>query len=365
MNTKASNLEEKKNNLISKIENNYRLSFDDALFIYNNFSLGLIGYLAAQKKEKLWGKSVFFNKNIHIELSNICENNCVFCSFRREKGEQGAWEMSKEEAINKIEEKIVEEITEVHIVGSLHPKYNLEFYTDLFRTIKENWKNLHIKSFTAVEIEYIAELAGISTKECIYELKKAGMDSIPGGGAEIFDATIRQKICPDKTTSDNWLQIHKEIHEAGMSSNCTMLYGHIEKPEHRIEHLIRLRDLQDQTNGFNCFIPLKYKKQNNKLEVNKELPAHEDLRMIALSRLVLDNIPHIKAYWPMLGKNIARLALHFGADDFDGTINDSTKIYSMAGADEQNPDYSAEELKQALIDEGFIPVERDSLYNLI
>lgn len=360
-----SNCDTKTSGIAMKIETGMRLSADEALFVYHGFSLGLIGYFALRLKEKRWGKQVFYNRNLHIELSNVCENSCSFCSFRRQLGDAEAWELGKAEVMDRIAERYASGITEVHVVGALNPRYSLDFYVDLFRTIRLRWPELHIKAFTAVEIEYIARNAAITTAACIAILRDAGMGSVPGGGAEIFADGIRQKLCPEKTSAESWLRIHREIHDAGLKSNCTMLYGHIETAEDRIKHLIALRNLQDETGGFNCFIPLKYKKASNILNLISEVPQHEDLRMIALSRLILDNIGHIKAYWPMLGKNTALLCLHFGADDFDGTISNSTRIYSMAGAEEQHPDYTAEELKAAVSHEGFIAVERDSLFNVL
>lgn len=361
----VSNNDAASDKIIERLKNNERLDAEEALYMYHNFSLGLIGHLALQEKEKRWGSQVFFNRNLHIELSNICENHCIFCSFRRQGGEPDAWEMDENEVLSTIKAKYSSGITEIHIVGALNRRYDLEFYITLFQAIKIRWPNLHIKSFTAVEIEFLAKLAGISTAECIARLRDAGMNSVPGGGAEIFNNSLRKYLCPDKTTTTDWLRIHREIHQARLNSNCTLLYGHIESPEDRIDHLLQLRKLQDETGGFNCFIPLKYKKSNNQLGLNTEVPAHEDLRMMALSRIILDNIDHIKAYWPMLGKNTARLCLHFGADDLDGTISNSTRIYSMAGAEEQHPDYTSDELKAAVIEEGFVPVERDSLYNIL
>jgi aminodeoxyfutalosine synthase len=256
-------------------------------------------------------------------------------------------------------------VTEVHIVGGVHPERDVHFYASLLAAVKQCLPQVIIKAFTAVEIDYMAQKEGWTYEKCLQLLKQMGLEAMPGGGAEIFDETVRHRICPDKTGSQTWLEIHETAHRLGIRTNATMLFGHIETPAHRIDHLLRLRELQDKTGGFDAFIPLKYKAQHNKLGIAGEVSTMEVLRNFAVCRLLLDNIPHLKAYWPMLGKGVMQLALRFGADDIDGTIDDSTKIYSMAGADEQHPTLTVEELKNYVADAGFQAVERNTFYEEI
>jgi aminodeoxyfutalosine synthase len=256
-------------------------------------------------------------------------------------------------------------ITEVHIVGGVHPDRDLHYYGNMIKAIKEHRPGLHIKAFTAIELDYMIRKSGLSLNEGLAALKEYGLDSIPGGGAEIFDESVRKVICGTKSDGKLWLEIHRAAHLLGIPSNATILYGHVENYGHRIDHLERLRTLQDETGGFNAFIPLKFKNKNNELSWVKEATVVEDLRNYAVSRIYLDNIPHLKAYWPMIGKEVAALSLEFGVDDLDGTINDSTKIYSMAGAEDITPAMSSSGLQDLIIRAGRIPVERDSLYNII
>ena len=256
-------------------------------------------------------------------------------------------------------------VTEVHIVGGVHPKMNLAYFADLLRKIKLHRPDLHIKGFTAVELDYMFRKAKMSTSEGMQYLKEAGLDSLPGGGAEIFDETIRQQISADKVDAAGWLDIHETAHNLGMHSNATMLYGHIEKYEHRIDHMDRLRTLQDKTKGFNTFIPLKFRNHDNEMSHIAESTVVEDLKLYAIARLYMDNFPHIKAYWPMLGRQNAQLTLAFGVNDIDGTIDDSTKIYSMAGSEEQNPSMTTAQLVTLIKQAGRKPVERGTLYNVI
>ncbi len=255
-------------------------------------------------------------------------------------------------------------VSEVHIVGGVHPDRDIHFYVELISSIKSILPDVAIKAFTAVELNQMIRNAGISTREGLELLQRAGMEAIPGGGAEIFAAEIREQICPQKGSAEEWLALHEEAHKLGISTNATILYGHIESLEHRLDHLYRLRRQQDLSGGFNAFIPLKYKSANNELIVDKEVSVVEDLRMIALSRLFLDNIPHIKAYWVMYGKVTTELALLYGADDVDGTIDDSTKIYSMAGAEDQRPRMTIEQIETMALNTGFRAVERDTHYNI-
>jgi aminodeoxyfutalosine synthase len=256
-------------------------------------------------------------------------------------------------------------VTEVHIVGGVHPKMNLYFFADLLKAIKAHRPDLHIKGFTAVELDYMFRKAKLTNEEGVKVLKEAGLNSIPGGGAEIFDEAIREKICADKVDAEGWLAIHEAIHNAGMHSNATMLYGHIESYAHRIDHMDRLRTLQDKTGGFNTFIPLKFRNGDNDMSSVPEVSLVEDLKMYAVARLYMDNFPHLKAYWPMLGRKNAQLALAFGVDDIDGTIDDTTRIYSMAGAEEQKPEMTTDEIVTLVKQVKRKPVERDTLYNVI
>jgi len=258
-----------------------------------------------------------------------------------------------------------ENITEVHIVGGVHPSRDLEYYCNLIRIVKKELPKVQIKAYTAVEIDHMSHKAGLSIRDGLLKLKEAGLASIPGGGAEIFDEEIRSKIAPDKTSSRKWLDIHQAAHGLGIPSNATMLYGHIESYANRIDHLNRLRELQDKTHGFNCFIPLKYHKAGNSMSPNSEVSWIEDMRNYAVSRIFLDNIPHLKAYWPMIGKDMAELSLSFGVDDLDGTIQDTTRIYSMAGSKEQNPAMQASELIAMIHKNGLTAVERDSVYKTL
>jgi aminodeoxyfutalosine synthase len=256
-------------------------------------------------------------------------------------------------------------VTEVHIVGGVHPDHSLDYYCSLIRNVKAILPDVAVKAYTAIELSYMIQRAGLSVHEGLRRLIEAGMDAIPGGGAEIFDEEIRAKICPDKGSTQEWFEVHRAAHELGLKTNATMLYGHIEGVEHRIDHLMRLRELQDVTKGFNAFIPLKYRNFGNSMSEIGEVPIVDDLRTLAMSRLILDNVPHIKAYWVMYGKQTTEMALKFGADDIDGTIDDSTKIYSMAGAEDKRPKMSVGQMLQMVERAGFCAVERDTHYNEI
>lgn len=342
-----------------------RITPDDGLYLYENAGLGYLSRLACQVKERKSGRQVYFNRNFHIEPTNICIHNCKFCSYSRKFNQPGSWEMSLESILQEINQFKDRSATEVHIVGGVHPHRSLEYYEGMISKIRELNPSLFIKAFTAVELEFMFHKSQVSVEEGLTRLKSAGLDSIPGGGAEIFDEELRKTICPDKTGSDAWLAIHESAHRIGIPTNATMLYGHIENYIHRIDHLNRLRQLQDRTAGFQVFIPLKYRKANNSLGSIGEVSTIEDLRNYAVSRIFLDNFPHLKAYWPMIGKEIAGLSLSFGVDDLDGTIEDTTKIYSMAGAEDQNPAMTTGELVSLIRNSGLEPVERDTLYNTL
>ncbi|KXK43444.1 MAG: radical SAM protein [Bacteroidetes bacterium OLB11] len=354
-------------NITSKVVNNIRITNDEALLLYQKGEIGFLGALANTIREKTFLEiKTFFNRNFHIEPTNVCVYSCKFCSYSRlYKHREDGWELSVDDMLNIVKKYDGIPVTEVHIVGGVHPKLNLDFFCDLLQKIKAHRPDLHLKGFTAVELDYMFKKAKLSPKEGLQKLKDAGLQSLPGGGAEIFAADIRKQICEDKVDAKGWLEIHKAAHEIGMHTNATMLYGHVESYEHRIDHMSQLRDLQDETNGFNCFIPLKFRNKDNEMSHILEASLVEDIKAYSMARIYLDNIPHLKAYWPMLGRNNAQLMLNFGVDDLDGTIDDSTKIYSMAGSEESNPSLSTEQICQLIIDAKRVPVERDTLYNEI
>jgi aminodeoxyfutalosine synthase len=352
--------------IANKIINKERISFDDGVLLFEKGSLSWLGTLANFVREQKHGDKTYFNKNFHIEPTNVCVFSCKFCSYsklyaNREEG----WELSIEQMMHIVKSYDGKPVTEVHIVGGVHPKMNLNFFIELLQAIKAHRPDLHIKGFTPVELDYMFKKAKVTTEEGMKLAHAAGLDSLPGGGAEIFHPEIRQQICEDKVDADGWLHIHKVAHDLGMHSNATLLYGHIEKYWHRIDHMERLRQLQDQTGGFNTFIPLKFRNQDNDMSHVAESTTIEDMRMYAVSRLYMDNFAHIKAYWPMLGRQNAQLTLSFGVNDIDGTIDDSTKIYAMAGSEEQTPTMSTAELVRLIKQVKREPIERGTLYNEI
>ncbi len=324
-----------------------------------------MGELAVARKREISGDKVFYNKNFHLEPTNLCVFNCKFCSFRRTPGSPEAWDMSMEEVEQMVRRYEGSGVTEVHIVGGVHPHHDIYYYCDMIRRVKAILPAVAVKAFTAIELSYMIRNAGLTTEQGLRLLIDAGMEAIPGGGAEIFDEAVRQQICPDKGSTAEWFDVHRTAHVLGIKSNATMLYGHIEELHHRIDHLLRLRELQDATGGINAFIPLKYRNFGNSMSAIGEVSVVEDLRTLAMSRLILDNVPHIKAYWVMYGKQTTEMALAFGADDIDGTIDDSTKIYSMAGADDKRPSMSVEEMHAMVARVGFRAIERDTHYNEI
>ncbi|HEX2606489.1 MAG TPA: aminofutalosine synthase MqnE [Flavisolibacter sp.] len=352
--------------IAEKIEKGVRITPEEGLVLFQQGDLPFLGFLANYVREKKHGNHTYFNRNFHIEPTNVCVFSCHFCSYSRlyAKREEG-WELSLEDMLNIVKKYDNRPETEVHIVGGVHPKMNLYFFADLLKAIKAHRPDLHIKAFTAVELDYMFRKAKLTVEEGVQLLKEAGLNSIPGGGAEIFNEQIRQQICADKVDAEGWLHIHEAVHNAGMHSNATMLYGHIERYEDRIDHMERLRQLQDRTGGFNTFIPLKFRNKDNDMSHVPEISLVEDLKMYAVARLYLDNFPHLKAYWPMLGRKNAQLSLAFGVDDIDGTIDDTTKIYSMAGSEEQTPAMSTEEIVALIKQVKRQPVERDTLYNVI
>jgi aminodeoxyfutalosine synthase len=353
-------------NIAEKVYANERITFDEGVMLYETAELGYVGSLANYIREKRHGNHVYFNRNFHIEPTNICVFDCKFCSYSRLiKQKAEGWELSEEEILQLVRNYDGKPVTEVHIVGGVHPKMGLMYFAELIKKIKTIRPDIHVKAFTAVELEYMCRKAKVSFEEGLRILKEHGQDSLPGGGAEIFDEEIRKQICEDKCTSAEWLEMHETAHRLGMPSNATMLYGHIEKFEHRVDHMNRLRTLQDKTKGFNTFIPLKFRNQGNQMSHIAESTVNEDLRNYAIARIYMDNFAHLKAYWPMIGRTTAQLSLSFGVDDIDGTIDDSTKIYTMAGSEEQSPKLTTQQLVEMIKQVNRTPIERDTLYNVI
>ena len=360
------NSNKKIQDITQKIIQKISINNEDALYLFENATLSTVGVLANYIREQKHGDLTYFNRNFHIEPTNICVFSCNFCSYsklyaHREEG----WELTTEQMLAIVKKYDNQPVTEVHIVGGVHPKLSLDFFIDLIKKIKIHRPNLHIKAFTPVELDYMFKKAKVTNYEGLLKLKEAGLNSLPGGGAEIFDPEIRQIICADKVDATGWLAIHETAHQLGLHSNATMLYGHIEKYNHRIDHLEKLRNLQNKTGGFNTFIPLKFRNKDNAMRNIAESTLIEDLKLYAIARIYLDNFNHIKAYWPMLGRLNAQLTLAFGVNDLDGTIDDTTKIYSLAGSEEQNPALTTTELVQLIKQVNRKPVERDTLYNVI
>ncbi len=353
-------------NIVEKVNAGERISDADALELFQHGSIGLVGALANGIREKLHGDTTYFNRNFHIEPTNVCVFSCNFCSYSRLYAHRDeGWELSQEQMLDIVKSYDGKPVTEVHIVGGVHPKMNLEFFGELIRKIKAHRPDLHIKGFTAVELDYMFRKAKMTVEEGLRFLHDAGLESMPGGGAEIFAPEIRSQICADKVDAEGWLKIHETAHLLGMHTNATMLYGHIESYEHRVDHMRRLRELQDKTHGFNTFIPLKFRNKDNDMSQVPESTLVEDMRMYAIARIYLDNFPHLKAYWPMLGRQNAQLSLSFGVNDIDGTIDDTTRIYSMAGSEEQTPSMNTAQLVTLIRQARRKPVERGTLYNVI
>ncbi|MCX6281891.1 MAG: CofH family radical SAM protein [Bacteroidetes bacterium] len=343
-----------------KVKTGIPLSTSDGILLFEKGELGFLGILADVVRKRKNGDKAWFIRNFHIEPTNICVNRCNFCSFSHHFS-ASKWELSVDEILAKVDSQD-ESVREIHITGAVHPKRDIVYYGELIKKIKARRPKLHVKAYSAVELDYMIKKAGLDFITGLQYLKDCGLDSVPGGGAEIFDETIREKICGMKTCSADWLAIHRAAHILGLPSNATMLYGHLETFSHRVDHLERLRQLQNETGGFNAFIPLKFHRYNNEMKDVLEVPVIEDMRMYAISRVYLDNFPHMKAYWPALGRKMAQVSLSFGVDDMDGTINDSTRIYSLAGAEEQSPVMTVSGMKQLIEEAGRIPVERDSYY---
>lgn len=353
-------------NIGEKILNKQRINQEEGVYLFEKGTLAFLGALANWVREEKHGHKTYFNRNFHIEPTNVCVFDCKFCSYSRlyAHKEEG-WELTIDDMLNIVKKYDGQPVTEVHIVGGVHPKMTLQFFCELLKTIHEHRPDLHLKGFTPVELDYMFRKAKLSITEGLQMLKDAGLQSLPGGGAEIFHPDIRKQICEDKVDADGWLAIHKTAHQLGMHSNATMLFGHIEQYWHRVDHMEKLRQLQDETGGFNTFIPLKFRNKDNAMSHVSESSVVEDLKMYAVARLYMDNFPHLKAYWPMLGRQNAQLTLSFGVNDLDGTIDDTTKIYSMAGSEEQSPSMNTAELVTLIKQVKRQPIERDTLYNEI
>ncbi|MCP4437779.1 MAG: aminofutalosine synthase MqnE [Aureispira sp.] len=352
--------------IAQKVSKSERISDEDCLYLYEKAPLGYLGTLANYIREQKHGNQTFFNRNFHLEPTNVCIYTCTFCSYSRliKKRSEG-WEYTHEQMMDIIKQYDGQPVTEVHIVGGVLPQYDVEFYSNLFKAIRAHRPELHIKALTPVEFHYIFKKAKISYEEGMKLMVESGLDSMPGGGAEIFDPEIREQIAKGKCDAQQWLDIHRILHNLGKRSNATMLYGHIEEYKHRVDHLSRLRELQDETGGFQTYIPLKFRNKNNELSHLPECSTIEDLRNYAIGRIYLDNFAHVKAYWPMIGRTTAQLSLAFGVNDIDGTIDDTTKIYSMAGSEEKNPAMSTEQLVNMIKEVGRHPIERDTVYNIV
>ena len=347
-----------------KLRAGERLTRDDGVTLFTSPDLLALGSLANREREKRHAARTYFNYNLRIEATNVCVASCLFCSFARLKpGDADAYTMSLDEACDKLRRRASQPLTEVHVVNGLDPDLPFDYYTELLRGFKRIRPNIHLKCFTAVEIAFFADLYGKTDEQVLRELMDAGLDSLPGGGAEIFAERVRQKICHDKCGTDRYLDIHRLAHRLGMRSNVTMLYGHIETAEERVDHMLRARALQDDTGGFQAFIPLAFHPDNNQMRKLPAPSAVETLRVHAVARLVLDNIPHVKAFWIATGVEIAQTALWFGADDLDGTVQEE-KIYHMAGS--QTPEaMTTREISRLIRAAGREPVQRDTLYNVV
>lgn len=354
------------NTLREKVESQHRLSFEDGLFLETHADLLTLGQLANIVRERKNGNFAYYNVNTHLNPTNVCVYRCTFCAFRADLKSPKGYVMTDEQILDRAREADARGATELHIVGGLHHQLPYEWYLNVVRIIHDAFPRLHLKAYTAVEWDWFAHLTGRPTKDLLAEFKEAGLGSLPGGGAEIFHPEIRDQICEHKADADGWLRIHREAHELGLRTNSTMLYGHIERPEHRIDHLCRLRELQDKTGGFQTFIPLAFHPDNTKLGHLQHLQKPsilQDLRTMAIARLMLDNFPHIKAYWVMLGIQTAQISLSYGADDIDGTVVHE-KIYHDAGSDSPQ-EITVKDLRRLIEEAGRIPVERDTLYNEI
>lgn len=350
--------------LREKIEAGERLSFDEGLALYDPaIPLPELGELANLVRERLHGNAAYYNINTHLNPTNVCVYRCTFCAFRADLRDAKSYWMSDEQVLARGQEATEAGCTEMHIVGGLHHQAKYEWYRNVIALLHDHYPQLHLKAWTPVEIDWFARLTKKPIRWVLEDMKEAGLGSLPGGGAEIFHPEVRDQICEHKADSRRWFETHRTAHELGLRSNCTMLYGHLEQPLHRIDHLIRLRELQDETGGFQTFVPLAFHPDNTGLSHIKKPSAADDLRTMAVSRLMLDNVPHLKAYWIMLGIGTAQTALHYGADDIDGTVRHEL-IYHDAGA--ATPEVlSVADLERLIVETGREPIERDTLYRRV
>jgi aminodeoxyfutalosine synthase len=345
-----------------KVFSNKRLTRKDGIELFKSPDLLALGRMAAHVAQKKNNNRVYFVRNMHINPTNICINRCKFCAFSRSKGEPGAYEMSIDDILRKAR-STEQGVREFHIVSGLHPDLPFEWYLDMLRALKKEFPKIHLKAFTAVEIDYLAKLSGLGIIDTLKKLRDAGLGSLPGGGAEIFNSTVRNTLCSEKISGDRWLEVIEAAHRIGLKSNATMLYGHIETCEHRVDHLLRLRDLQERTGGFQAFIPLSFHSQNTEIKKSAYTTGFDDLKTLAVSRLLLDNFDHIKAYWVMLGEKIAQVSLNFGVDDLDGTVVEE-RITKAAGGTTDGS-MTKEDIVYLIKQAGRTPVERDTVYNVV
>jgi aminodeoxyfutalosine synthase len=350
--------------LSDKLAAGERLTLADGVRLFESRDLLALGWLANRERERRHGGRTYYNYNIRIEATNVCVATCLFCSFSRLRpGDPGSYTLSQEQAWDKLRQRAHQPLTEVHVVNGLHPDLPFDYYTGLLRGFKRIRPEIHLKCFTAVEIAFFSDLYGMTDEQVLRALMDAGLDSLPGGGAEVFSERVRRKICHDKADADRWLAIHRTAHRLGMRSNVTMLYGHIETLEERVDHMLRARALQDETGGFQAFIPLAFHPDNNQMRKLPAPSANDTLRVHAVARLMLDNIPHIKAFWIATGVGVAQTSLWFGVDDLDGTVQEE-KIYHMAGT-ESPESMTTDDLQRLIRGAGREPVERDTLYNVV
>ncbi len=353
-------LDERLNPIAEKVYNGERLSFDEGIVLFQTPDLLGVGHLANIIRERLNGNNAFFIHNRHINPTNICLHSCQFCAFGTKENRPDAYEKTLEEIFKDAESYERGKVSEFHIVGGLHPDLPYSYYYDMVKGLKERFPEVHIQAFTAVELDYLAQLAKMPLKETLLDLKEAGLGSIPGGGAEIFAKRVRRKICNEKITGERWLEVHETVHSVGLKSNATMLYGHLETIEERVDHLIRLRDLQDKTGGFVTFIPLAFHPDNTPLDFIHPTTGQMDIRALAVSRLMLDNFPHIKAFWIMISQNIAQMSLGFGSDDMDGTVVEEKIIHAAGATTDQI--FRKNRIVEMIQEAGRIPLQRDTLY---
>jgi aminodeoxyfutalosine synthase len=345
-----------------KVFSNKRLTRKDGIDLFKSHDLLALGRMASHIARKKNRNNVYFVQNMHINPTNICVNRCKFCAFSRSKGEPGAYEMSIDDILNKAH-TAEKGVREFHIVSGLHPDLPFEWYLDMLRALKAEFPKKHLKAFTAVEIDYLTKLSGLGLADTLIKLKEAGLGSLPGGGAEIFNPSIRNTLCAEKISGDRWLMVIEAAHKAGLKTNATMLYGHIESAEHRIGHLVRLRELQDRTGGFQAFIPLSFHSQNTAIKKSAYTTGFDDLKTLAISRLMLDNFDHVKAYWVMLGEKIAQVSLSFGVDDLDGTVVEERITRAAGGTTDGS--LTKDDIVHLIKEAGRTPVERDTVYNVV